>query len=193
MGIFTFLKEIIRSEDQEPPDDAQLLQAIQLRQISLPELEAEKKAEIDAQVLRYAKDADLPQCFKLAAQYIENGQYNAAIYMYRRMADLHPEVRQDCEGQIGIAHYCKGNYRKAIESYIAARVHGADAAWMDENIWEACETQMRQETDPVRMREPLNLYLTLCPKGEYRAQAQEYLEKLRPVRAEAALSDTDEL
>jgi tetratricopeptide (TPR) repeat protein len=130
---------------------------------------------LDAELATAFRAGGFEYAFGLAADALRRGNYPAALYLYRQTAERFPEVRHDCEGQMGLTLYCMGEYYKAIDSYIAARVHGASPEWMDETIWEACETLARQAQNPIQMKEPLMLYLRLCPKGNYRTQAEQMM------------------
>ncbi|MFW5659301.1 MAG: tetratricopeptide repeat protein [Bacteroidota bacterium] len=180
MGIFKFFRELVGSEEDETPGDKYILQelrgdAAQAQQ----ELSDEQLAVLDAQLNTFVQKHSPRDCFSLVADYLKDGKFASAIYLYQKLGVAFPELRQDCEAQIGQSYYCLGKYAKAIEAYIAARVHGADPEWMDETIWEACETLSAEASDPNKRRESLQMYLTLCPQGQHLQDAEQALSQLQ--------------
>lgn len=178
MGIRKFFKELILGDESEHPESDKL--ARQLKKIRADELDlpAETRAQLEEELRPALEGHNFEHGFRLGAQLLKERKFQQAIYVYRKLAERYPDKRQDCEAQVGMVYYCMGKYAKAIESYIAARVHGADESWMDESIWEACETQAHRIEDPLRQRESLELYLRICPTGEHRHQAETELQNL---------------
>lgn len=176
MGLRQFIKDLLLAE--EVPDQPEIELVPRLGKPAEPAgasdlgLSPSDCEALDLQLALAFRTGGFEHAFGLAADALRRGNYPAALYLYRITADRFPEVRHDCEGQMGLTLYCMGQYRKAIDTYIAARVHGADADWMDETIWEACETLARQAQDRPDQQEPLLLYLRLCPKGQFRADAE---------------------
>lgn len=137
MGIRQLLKGVLTSDPGVPLD----------QEATAFDLAAQ--AAVDAE-LAPALARTLPaRAFEIAADFLAEGNPTAAAYSYGRIAENFPDVRQDAEALLGIVNYCQGCYAEAIEHYIRARVHGANTAWVDEIIWEACETQFLLAEDPV--------------------------------------------
>jgi hypothetical protein len=98
------------------------------------------------------------QPFAAAAALLADGQFEASVAAFRRLADTWPARRADALVQAGSALVALGRYADAARSYAAARDAGADAATMDEHIWAACQGL---EIEAMR------LYETLCPDGRH--------------------------
>ena len=180
MGIFKYFRELVGSEEDDTPDDKQILSELRQESPAISsELTDEQIDNLDAQLNTFIQKHSANDCFKLVAQYLKDGKYASAIYLYQRLASAFPELRQDCEAQIGQSYYCLGQYAKAIEAYIAARVHGADPEWMDETIWEACESLASQSDDATKRRESLQMYTTLCPEGQHMKDAEHALQAMQ--------------
>jgi hypothetical protein len=79
----------------------------------------------------------ISQKLNAASKLMLTGDYEAAANAFREIAEAHPEVRGDCFGNIGAAHYFVGRYQEAIQWYQAAIQNGADLAMMQDNIVEA--------------------------------------------------------
>jgi tetratricopeptide (TPR) repeat protein len=186
MGIRNFFKELISGENDTPSGDEAILDELRRLDAGKSPLNSEEIKNLDEQLAPLLAEDRQDAAFKLAADEMRAENYRNAIYLYRKLAEHFPDLRQDCESQIGLAYYCMGKYNKAIESYIAARVHGADTEWMDTNIWEACRAMYQTSEDLVKQKEPLNLYLTLCPKGSHRQEASELLSEVIAAEERAA-------
>ncbi|MFN8285411.1 MAG: hypothetical protein U0V74_01590 [Chitinophagales bacterium] len=100
-----------------------------------------------------------------------NKNFDGAIEAYQKIAEKYPEAAADCESQIGAAWYFKGDYKKAIEGYVAALNKGADKGMMDDNIWEAAEALYKADGN----KEHLQNYLSIFPEGQYAKQARKAL------------------
>jgi tetratricopeptide (TPR) repeat protein len=92
------------------------------------------------------------------------------IAAYEALGQRYPERLGDTLSQIGAAQFFLGQLDEAIESYVAARTHGADESMMDDNIWEACEALIRKGQTAAAQR-----YLELCPTGSFVKQAKKAL------------------
>jgi tetratricopeptide (TPR) repeat protein len=176
MSILKFFKDLIAGENPRTPEDQEILEELRKLNNGQSCLSQEQLQELDRELRPVIESGDPEEGCNLAHQKMREEDYHAAIYLFRKLAKNFPTQRQECESQIGTAFYCLGKYNKAIESYIAARVHGADTQCMDENIWEACQTLYKEAEDPVKQREPMNLYLTLCPKGSHQHHARQLIE-----------------
>lgn len=97
-------------------------------------------------------------------------KYAECIGAYAALIEKYPHRRGDAESQIGAAHYFLGDLHQAIEFYVSARTHGADASMMDDNLWEACEALVKKGE-----RSAAQKYLELCPDGSYVKKAQKAL------------------
>ena len=180
MGILKYFRELVGSEEEDTPDDKQIVSELREGSSAIShELTDEQIANLDAQLNTFIEKHSADNCFQLVAKYLKDRKYASAIYLYQRLSSAFPELRQDCEAQIGQSYYCLGQYGKAIEAYIAARVHGADSEWIDETIWEACETLAAESDDYTKRRESLQMYTTLCPTGQHMKDAQDALEAMQ--------------
>jgi tetratricopeptide (TPR) repeat protein len=179
MSILKFFKELITGDATQTPEDREILEELRKLNNGQSCLTEEQAHALDQELRPILESEDPERGLSLAGDKMREHDYHAAIYIYRKLAKHFPEHRQECESQIGTAFYCLGKYNKAIENYIAARVHGADNERMDEQIWQACCTLYEEAHDPVKQREPINLYLTLCPQGCHQAHAKELLQEHR--------------
>lgn len=133
------------------------------------DFEAAKQAR--AEFLEQAPSGDsVSQAFNAASALMLDRKYEACIAAYGELATRFPDRRGDCESQIGAAWYFLKDLNKAIEFYVQARAHGADASMMDDNIWEACEAQLAAGDAAAAQR-----YLELCPDGSYVKKARKAL------------------
>lgn len=108
--------------------------------------------------------------FNAASALMLDRKYVECIAAYEALALKYPERMGDAHSQIGAARYFLGDFHKAIESYVAARTHGADGSMMDDNLWEACEALIKKGEKTAAQR-----YLELCPDGSYVKKAQKAL------------------
>jgi len=179
MGLRQFIQELFVERNDSPALTPTALQQVKhhLNRDNL-QLSEETQNQLTRELTVALQKGGSTLGFRMAANALKRGDYEAAIFLYRQVGKLCPTLRQDCEGQVGLTQYCQGKYRQAIESYVAARVHGADPAWMDETIWEACETLYRLETSVRAQRESLETYLRLCPGGAYTTEARGELATL---------------
>jgi tetratricopeptide (TPR) repeat protein len=99
--------------------------------------EAEALALHEAAVAVLDTSDPVSQRLNAAAKLMLTGAYADAAAAFRQIAETHPEVRGDCFGNIGAAHYFVGRYDEAIAWYQAAIDAGADAQMMQDNIVEA--------------------------------------------------------
>ena len=182
MGLKQFFRELIAGESDRPTNDTALLE--EMAKLSTPNgtLDSAHMKQLDEEVQPYLAEEDAEAALELAGQKRQNGNELQAVYLFRKLTTHFPERRQDCEIRIGQAYFNLAKYPKAIESYIAARVHGAESRRIDRCIWETCHAMYNTCEDPVRCCDALNIYLRLCPQGEHREQAQRMLQAAMPSR-----------
>lgn len=105
-----------------------------------------------------------------------NGEYDAARQGLQLLQKHFPEYRHWCELQLGRAESLLGNCKRAMDYYLAARVHGASPELMDELIWQTCNEHASRSSGHTEFAARLQDYLTLCPQGKYVGQAREKLQ-----------------
>ncbi|MCI5057949.1 MAG: hypothetical protein MRY83_17680 [Flavobacteriales bacterium] len=108
-----------------------------------------------------------------ASSALTSGSFKEAVQIYEEMAEKFPESKGMYLSQVGAAYYFLNEFDKAIEYYISARDHGADASMMDDNIWEACEA-IYKNTNEINS---IQRYLELCPNGSYTKKANKLISK----------------
>jgi tetratricopeptide (TPR) repeat protein len=131
----------------------------------------EEALNLQTDLLKQLELGNSAKAINAAATMMMKKMYNEAIAAYQHIAEKFPKEKGTAHGQIGAAHFFKGDYEKAIEYYVSARSNGEHAGMMDDNIWEACETLYKQSQD----KKWANKYLELCPEGAYKKQANELL------------------
>jgi tetratricopeptide (TPR) repeat protein len=97
----------------------------------------EEAQRLQAVFLDHLTASDDSAAINAAAKLLVGGHYQEAIAAYTRIGEKWPERRDDCESQIGAAHFFLGEYEVAIQHYEEARKLGADPSMMEDNIVEA--------------------------------------------------------
>ena len=135
-----------------------------------------READLDAakvereKFLANATTDDVSDALNAASGLLLDQKYAESIAAYRAIIEKYPDERGTAESQVGAAQYFLGQFSEAIDSYVAARSHGADESMMDDNIWEACEALVKKGEKAAAQR-----YLELCPTGSYLKKAQKAL------------------
>jgi TolA-binding protein len=135
-----------------------------------------EESELDAakaereKFLANAETDEVSDAINAASGLLLDRKYAESIAAYLQIIEKYPQERGKAESQIGAAQYFLGQFTEAIESYAAAREHGADPSMMDDNIWEACEALVKKGDKAAAQR-----YLALCPDGSYVKKAQKAL------------------
>lgn len=130
----------------------------------------EEAQALQRELLAGCETGEVSQKINAAARLMLTGRHDDCIAAYSAIAAEHPEERGTCEGQIGAAHFFKGDYETAIRWYEAARSHGADASMMEDNIKEAQEALAKKSRgeDPSASQggiNPLTILLLLGALG----------------------------
>ncbi len=102
-------------------------------------LSLEQARAVQERLLDGVQTDDVGAKINAAARLLTAREFERSIEAYQAIAREHPERRDDCESQIGAAHFFLGNYEEAIRHYEAALAAGADAEMMADNIQEARE------------------------------------------------------
>lgn len=63
-------------------------------------------------------------------------------------------------------------FDRAIWHLLAAREHGAQAAMIDDRLWQVCRMRAALEEEPARKREAYMRYKTFCPRGKHLEELQ---------------------
>jgi tetratricopeptide (TPR) repeat protein len=113
--------------------------------------------------------------FCQAQNALDEGDFETCIALYKQLAVEFPNQRDYCESQIAEAYSRIGQYKKSIEYYTAARVHGADETEVDEKVWTQCTHLCCDIQNNNGRKDVLQRYLTLFPKGKYAEEARTLL------------------
>ena len=173
MGLFN-LKNFFAGqpgEDAEPKPES----AVAIEQILCQRgLNPESFDDLFNQALKREHEEKL---FKIAQRLLVCRNYECCVQAYDKLARAFPEKRHYCEMQIASAYSLQGRLEKSIHYYHAARVHGADEAQIDQNIWQTCEQIYEKSGGDKERCRALDQYLTLCPKGRHTRTARMLLEE----------------
>ncbi|MEO1299940.1 MAG: hypothetical protein AAFW75_30055 [Cyanobacteria bacterium J06636_16] len=131
----------------------------------------EEAQQARAKFLAVLDQDDESAAFNAATELLISQAFRESITAHTKLLEKYPNRKGHCQSQIGAAYYFLEDYPLAINFYVAARKHGADAEMMDDNIWEACEAIYKREND----KSAIARYKQLCPSGNYRKQASEIL------------------
>lgn len=158
MGLFKLLRQIIQAP------------AFAGAEVDVPARFAEGIGPAPTSLLRQAfletlESHDDEKQLCAASRLFVSRDYEGACDAYAALLRRRPELRHYCELQMGAAYYHMGNFEKALQCFTAARVHGADENMIDDNIWQSCRDLHAQRVCPLK--DPINTYLTLFPRGKY--------------------------
>lgn len=175
MGIFN-LKHIFAGQPgkdlEQKPDSA----PVNEQTLCQPGQDPENFARLFEQALQSENEEKL---FKIAQRMLVCRNYDCCVKAYELLARKFRSKRHYCELQIANAYSHQGDHEKSIHYYHAARVHGADAEQIDDNIWQTCEMIFDKSAREKDRCHALDQYLTLCPKGRHRRAARSLLEEAK--------------
>ena len=112
------------------------------------------------------------ELMRLATKLMSTQQFQRSIEMYKQLAAEFPDKKSLYLSQVGVGYFFLNELEQAIAYYVLAYEQGFDAEMSDDNIWEACEALFKANGNT----ESLQKYLTLFPKGKYRASAEKLLK-----------------
>lgn len=103
-----------------------------------PAAPASIAVQVEAPVAAPVEVVEMPVArLEDALQLLKDKRYAEAMVAYEQVMTAQPKEAARCSNNIGACHFYEGNYEAAIEWYERARVAGADAAMIAENIQEA--------------------------------------------------------
>ncbi|MBX3101325.1 MAG: hypothetical protein KF690_02320 [Bacteroidetes bacterium] len=115
---------------------------------------------------------DRDKQFRSAARLVANHNYTESLDAYCRLQKLYPEKRSLCEIQVGMVFMYIEEYKRAFDSFLAAKVHGADEAESERRIWDACTGILSKNVSHQQKTECIDLYLRLFPNGKHLPEAR---------------------
>ena len=131
--------------------------------------EANKKNQ---QYLSKVKAADEEEILVWqASNALTSGEFEEAVQRYLELAIKYPWNKGLYLSQAGAGYYFLTEFDKAIAYYLEAKQVGMDANMMDDNIWEACETQYNNTHNKTDIKK----YLEYFPEGKHLHKAHKLL------------------
>lgn len=132
-------------------------------------LTMEEAQELYARVTAGAETDDEGAMVNAASQLLLSGAFAESIKAYELIMSKYPASQGSCLTSIGACHFFLGDYEKAVECYLRAGDAGAPAAMIEDNIFEAAETDFQKNKRIVLLEK----YLSLYPEGRYARKAKE--------------------
>ncbi|TMU56372.1 tetratricopeptide repeat protein [Flagellimonas algicola] len=106
-----------------------------------------------------------------ASNAMTSGEFEEAVQRYLELAIKYPWNKGFYLSQVGAGYYYLTEFDKAIAYYLEAKQVGMHAAKMDDNVWEACETQYNNTQNKTDIKK----YLEHFPEGSHAQKAQKLL------------------
>lgn len=171
MGLFDFFKKkeekvTVKKNDNGTQDNFAFISKDSANGISL-----EEGKKLQEEILsQFSATDSFSKKVNAAAQLFTKGAFKEAAEVYTELAKQHPEEKGLCEGQIGVAHYLLGDYKRAVSHYKEAMANG-DTDMQEDNIFESAEEDFKTNKDDSLLKE----YLTLFPNGNYVKKANKLI------------------
>lgn len=115
---------------------------------------------------------DVDKQFRSAARLVANHNYQEGLLAYSTLQKMHPERRCMCEIQTGMVYMYLEEYKRAFDTFFAAKVHGADVEESERRIWDACTGILGKNVSQQQKAECIDLYMRLFPQGKHIAEAR---------------------
>ncbi|WP_431123594.1 hypothetical protein [Flagellimonas flava] len=106
-----------------------------------------------------------------ASNALTSGEFEEAVQRYLELAIKYPWNKGIYLSQVGAGYYFLTEFDKAIAYYLEAKQVGMDAALIDDNVWETCETQFNNTYNKTDIKK----YLEYFPEGNHVDKAQKLL------------------
>lgn len=129
-------------------------------------------SELYSEFLEELSKNDVNKQFRAAARLIANHSYEESLAAYKKLQKLHTDRRAICEVKIGMVFLFLEEYKSAFDSFLAAKVHGADDEESERHIWDACTGILSKNVSNQQKTECLELYMRLFPKGRHTEEAR---------------------
>ncbi|WP_420399513.1 hypothetical protein [Flagellimonas sp.] len=132
----------------------------------------EEACQKNQEYLSKAKTAEEEEILEWqASNALTSGEFEEAVQRYLELAIKFPWNKGLYLSQVGAGYYFLTEFDKAIAYYLEAKQVGMDAALIDDNVWETCETQYNNTYNKMDIKK----YLEYFPEGNHVQKAHKLL------------------
>ncbi len=178
MGLFDFLfgknkKENVNVQhSEEDPNHVQVYAKVS--DGTAEGMPVEEAVGLMEEMKKVLESNDLGKLSAYNMQLMNAQQYDQMIAFNQQIITQYPETNAvgNSHNFIGVAHFFKKEYAKAIEHYRLSAAHGIDINMVDDNVWEATEKLYKETGDPSYLED----YKEKSPEGSYIKKANKLLK-----------------